>query len=1044
MATTAVGLVVATAWLNRRVVAREALVGWLDQRGIPATVRVDRIEFDGFIGQITVGDARDPDFSGDVAVDYKISAPWSSGGMSLTPSRVLLTGPVLKARWGDKGLSMGALDPLVKEFTAAPPKPDSRSPLIIVQNGRLRLATDYGLVTATGDATVDNGKLMRLKAQTRDLRLAHEDAEATGLSADMDLTTTGDRIALTLQMQAADLKSSTVSGRQARIAIVGDLPYPDMKTQPGRANRAIDSRASLDLSLNGQALSLGGAALTSPSAHLRFNGLTTGWIETFRIAGDLTAEAGAARLSGEGLAANAPSLVLSGSRLDLGRRDMGDLRWSVQGPAVMKAAQASAGELSFSGLSLSTGALVLGGRGAAVEATGPLNLTADRASFGDLALNGVTGSADLDVVQDGTPLIQASGALRSTSASWPLFGPATSDDVPELGTMKTALGDFAVQIPAFQLTTGSSGTRVALSRPAQITPRNGGVLTLQPVARPLYAAEPGELGGGALKLTATRGLGLPEATFDIPDWALTPGGFTAALDGRAALDFGIAQGLTLTTAGVLATDAGVLTYAASRCLDVAVARLELGENDVFDVAGQACPTQTPLAVVREGGWRADVSLRDFSAKAPFLALDVAHIQGAATVIGAPSSLGLSADIASARVADTTTPRRFNPLNGSGSIALKDEKWTGGFDLTPLSAAHSQTRVAHLDITHDGLTERGGVVIQTGDLSFAPGGLQPSDLTALAEGIVSSPVTGSVSFDGRLGWDPALSEGSSSGRLTIPSLDFNTPAGPVKGLKGVIDFTSLVPLITAPNQSLTLASLETITPLTDLDLTFSLEAAAVQVAAGQIQVAGGFVRVEPFSAPLDGVSPITGVVIFERIQLGALLKSTGLDDKVALDAVVSGRLPFVYDPKTGVRITDGSLAAVQPGRLSIERDALTELDAGGGGGDIPPSTVEDLAYQAMEDLAFDTLTATVNSEDGGKLRLRFGIHGRHDPPQRQDLRVRFSDLISREFLKRPMTLPSDTRINLNLNTSLNLNQLVSDLLAVNRDKGGSAPGTPPAP
>lgn len=1037
MATTAIGLVATTTWLNRRFVARHVLVGWLDQRGIPASVRVDRLELDGFVGRIVVGDARNPDFSSDVAVDYKLAAPWASGGMTVTPSQVLLTRPVLKARWSDNHFSLGTLDPLVKEFTGKPPKPDSRSPLIIVRQGQLRLATGYGPILATGDVTIDNGKLMRAKASASQLRLAQGDNQASGLSANLDLTTTGDRIALGMNLQVADLRTEVVSGRDAQVGIVADLPYPDMKAQPGSASRARDSRAALSLSLTGQALSLAGVSTTAPSAQLKFAGVTTGWLETFRIAGALTGEARAAALSGAGLAAAAPSLVLSGSRLDVGRRETGELRWSVQGPAALRAAKASVGDLRFETLSVDAGFMTLGGHDAAVEATGPVSLSAAAARFGDLALSGVTGSADLDYVQDAGAQAQLAGRLRASSGRWPLFGPRAADDLPELAAMKAALGDFAVDLPGVRITAGSGGTRADLTAPARLTPRNGGVLTVQPAAGPVYVAEPGQLGGGALKLTATRGQGLPQATFEIPDWRLTPGGFSARLDGRAALDFGIARGLTVSTTGVLATDRGVLTYVASRCLDVAVERLELGENDVFNVAGQACPTRAPLATVRDGAWRADLAARDFAARAPFLALDLDHIQGRVAVTGSKAGLGLQADIASARVSDVTAPHRFNPLAGSGAIALKNEVWSGGFDLTS-----GQTRVAHLDITHNGLTERGGVAIQTGTLSFAPGGLQPADLTPLVDGIISPPVTGSVSFDGRIDWDPALPEGASSGRLTIPGLDFTTPAGPVKGLRGTIDFTSLTPLITAPNQSLKVDSLETVTPLTDLDLTFSLDKAALQVAGGEIRVAGGFVRIEPFSAPLDRASPFSGVIVFDRVQLGELIKSAGLDDKVTLDAVVSGRIPFTYDPKAGISLQDGLLQAIQPGRVSIQREALTELDAGGGG-DLPPSTVEDLAYQAMEDLAFDTLSASVDSEDGGKLRLQFGIKGRHDPPQRQDLRVRLSDLITRDFLNRPMTLPSDTGIDLNLNTSLNLNQLISDLLQINRERNAEA-GTPSVP
>ncbi|MBJ7485706.1 MAG: YdbH domain-containing protein [Brevundimonas sp.] len=1032
MATTALGLVIGTAWLNRRVVAREVLVGWLDDRGVPATVRVDRLELDGFVGRVVVGDPRDPDFSGDVSVDYRLIGPWSGAGFGVTPSRILLTRPVLKARWSDSRFSMGSLDPVIEEFTGRPPQPDSRSPLIIVQGGRLNLATDYGLVTAFADLTVDNGKLMRLKAWTPDLGLAQAGTRAAGLAATLDLTTTGDRVALGLNLRAADLSGPVISGRNARFGLVADLPYPDMKT------RRADGRASFDLALTGDALGVGGVATTSPDARLTFSGQTTGWIETFRIRGDLTGSLRAAAVTAQGVSTTTPNLTLTETRLDLSRQNSGDIGWSATGPATVTATRASAGELTLSDLAVRSSALALGGRGAGFEATGPLVLTAATATFADLKLTGLNGTADLGLVQGEQTLIQATGALRSSGGRWPLFGPIGSDDVPELAAMKAALGDFSVALPSFRLSAGTAGTRIDLTAPARLTPRNGGVLTVLPVARPIFSAAPGDLGGGALKVTATRGRGLPEATFDVPDWRLTPGGFSARLDGRARLDFGLAQGLTVTTAGTLATDSGVLTYVAARCLDVAVERLELGENDVFDVAGQACPANTtagrPLAEIRDGRWRADLGLKAFSAKAPFLALDVDRIEGTAAVTGSPVGIGLTADIASARVTDATTPRRFNPLSASGSATLSGESWTGGFDLTS-----GQTLVAHLDLTHDGLTGRGGVEIDTGTLTFAPGGLQPADLTPLATGIVSPPVTGSAAFKGQLAWDPALPEGISSGRLTVPGLDFTSPAGPVQGLRGTIDFTNLAPLTTAPGQILHVDKLVTITDLTDLDVNFALGKAAVTVSGAEIQVAGGFIRVEPFLLPLDRTTPFDGVIVFDRVQLGELVKGAGFDDKVALDAVVSGRLPFTYDPVTGVRIQAGTLAAVQPGRLSIQREALSGIEAGGGGA-IPPGTVEDLAYQAMENLAFDTLSANVNSEGDGRVRLMFAIKGRHDPPERQELRLTIPELISRQFLNRPLPLPSDTGIDLNLNTTLNLNEVVGDLLAINRARN-AAPATP---
>ena len=323
--------------------------------------------------------------------------------------------------------------------------------------------------------------------------------------------------------------------------------------------------------------------------------------------------------------------------------------------------------------------------------------------------------------------------------------------------------------------------------------------------------------------------------------------------------------------------------------------------------------------------------------------------------------------------------------------------------------------------------------------FAEGGLQPAQLTPMAD-ILGPPVTGTARFEGRIDW-VADGTGSSSGLLTVPGIDFTSPAGRVTGLKGDIAFTSLTPLETAPGQVLTASQLDSIAPLTDLNVTFALDEAAITVAGGELAVAGGTIRIEPFTLPLDGSGPFTGVIVLDQVQLGDIIAGAGFGDRVQMDAVVSGRLPFVSDPQTGVKVTAGSLFAARPGRLSIQRSALSDLEAGGGG-EVPPSTVEDLAYQAMENLAFDVLTAEVNSLDEGRLSVLFHIKGRHDPPQKQEIRLTLAQLIRRDFLKETLPLPSGTAIDLTLDTTLNANQLVNDLLDLNRARnGGGGPDQP---
>ncbi len=1018
----------AALYLNRRAATRQILVGWLEQQGIEADMQVERVELDGLVASVRIGDAADPDVIVErVEVDYAIGAPWSKGGLGLTPTRIRLVRPVVRASVRDGKLSLGSLDPLVERFTARPPRPDSRGPLVLVEGGRVRLDTDYGPAAILGDARIDDGKLMRLTARMPATAFRSGEVEARRLQATIDLTTTGDRVALTFAAAAERASLPGFNGEAARLTLAGDLPYPDLETRRG------DGRARIDLRLAAARLAAGETSARDADLHLTFDGQTTGWIESFGIEGASAADIRAARIEGPAASAGTARLRLTGARTVVAR-DARGLNWRLDGSVAVKAARASGAGLDGAGLTLASTRLTVGGRGLAMEAEGPVVLSAERLAWDDLTLTGVRGATDFDLVSDGGLRITATGAVSAARGAWPLFGAPTGDDVPELAGMKQALSAFAVEAPRFELVAGHSGARLTLTRPATLRPANGGVLTLSPVATPIFAAARGQAGGGALSLTATRGQGLPEAAFDIPAWRLTPSGFNATLDGRAALDFGLARGITARTRGELASSGGRLTYVAAGCIPLTVERLELDESDVVDVAGDICPVARPLVSVADGRWRAEGGLRGLDASAPFLALEFRDAEGGFTATGGPGGVGLEARIARATVEDATTPSRFNLLTARGSAQLADEDWTGAFDLS-----RGDTVLGRLTLAHDGAAGAGGLTINAPSIVFAEGGLQPADLSPLAE-FIGPPASGSVAFDGRIDWR-ADAEGTSSGRLTIAGLDFTSPAGPVKGLRGTIDFTNLAPLTAAPGQRLNADLLESIAPLTDIELTFGLDKAEVTIEGGDLVVAGGRIRVEPFAVSLDPNQPISGVIVLENVQLGQVIAGSGFGEKVNLDAVVSGRLPFTSDRANGVRIVGGSLAAVQPGRLSIAREALSGLEAGGGGEAVPPGTVQDLAYQAMENLSFDILSAEVNSLDEGRIGVLFRIRGRHDPPVFQELRIPMAEFVSREFLNRPLTLPSGTGIDLTLDTTLNLNQLISDVLELNRARGGQ-PTTAP--
>ena len=1025
-------LLVGLLYLNRRAATRQILIGWLERQGVPAEMEIERVELDGLVASIRIGDPRNPDAVVErVEVDYAIGAPWSKAGMGLTPSRIRLVRPVLRASYRDGEFSLGSLDPLVERFTGRPPRPDERGPLVLVEQGRVRLDTEYGPVAVLGDARIDDGKLVRLSARMPAADLKSGEVEARALTASVTLTTVGDRARVRASASAREGALPGFTGAGLRLTLTGDLPYPDLE------RRREDGRARLDVGLVADRLGGGRFAAREAAVDLDFDGQTSGWLETFRIGGDADIDLRTARLDGPGLQASAAAVRWSDAHAAVVRDDRG-FGWRLDGPLRLSAGRASGGGVDGSDVVLTSRDLTVGGRGAAVEAAGPVALVAGRLAWGDLSLAGARGAGDLELVSDAGLRLAVDGGLQAQRGAWPLFGPVARADGPDLAAMKQALGAFAVDVPRFSLVTGDGGTRFALRSPAVLRPANGGALTISPAGAPLFAAERGARGGGAFNLIASRGRGLPEAAFSVPAWRLTPDGFAADLDGRAALDFELARGIALDTRGRLTSSNGRVTYVAASCMPVTVERLELGENDVTDLSGQACPIDRPLVSIAGGRWRADGALSGVDASAPFLALHFREARGRFAATGGPAGLGLDARIDRATIVDATTPLRFHPLQASGSAWLANEDWTGAFDLS-----REGVTLGRLDLAHDGPSGAGGLTIEAPSIVFAEGGLQPDDLSPLAEDFVGSPATGSVAFEGRVDW-LAEAEGSSSGRLTIPNLDFISPAGPVKGLKGTVDFTSLAPLVTAPGQRLTADVLESVAPLTDIELTFSLDKAAVTVQGGDLTLAGGLLRIEPFALPLDRSQPFSGVIVLENVQLGEIIGGAGFDDKVALDAVVSGRLPFTSDPAKGIRISGGTLAAVQPGRLSIQREALSGLEAAGGGEEVPPNTVQDLAYQAMENLSFDILSAEVNSLDEGRIGVLFRIRGRHDPPQRQELRIGIAEFISREFLNRELPLPSDTGIDLTLDTTLNLNQLIGDLLELNRARNGDPSADAAAP
>lgn len=203
-------------------------------------------------------------------------------------------------------------------------------------------------------------------------------------------------------------------------------------------------------------------------------------------------------------------------------------------------------------------------------------------------------------------------------------------------------------------------------------------------------------------------------------------------------------------------------------------------------------------------------------------------------------------------------------------------------------------------------------------------------------------------------------------------------------------------------------------------------------AARLGAAGGEVRLEPLRIVFRAGDAARGAVVLDHVDLGKLVAATSMADKVQLDAVVDGRLPFEFGPD-GLKVLKGSIAAVQPGRIAIQREVFV--------GETQPNAVQDLAYQAMADLAFDTFTADVGSRPEGRLGVVFHIKGRHDPAVGREAYVSVRGLIDGSALQKSIPLPKGTPIDLTLDTSLNFEQLLDDYReAMSLGRSGSPPAS----
>jgi hypothetical protein len=1014
-----------SAYAGRREISRELALAWLNDKGIEATLDLDDLDATGFAGAIRLGPKNAPVFSAErIEVAYDLASPWTGGKFALNTRAVRLVRPRVNARLDQNGLNFGALQPLIDDVLKSPAEPTTPGPAILIEDARVLLRTPGGPARLTGDASLDDGKLLRFDGRLGAMRYA-----TSGLSFETDgalvkARKRGDRLTVDVQLGLKTFSAGQLDLTEAQGTLQADLTYPDLKmlsmVGPAEARLALKARGA-----EVEAASLGGL-----EANLVVAGLLSGDFKRGGLTGKTTFHARGERLTAQGLDSRDVVADLDLSNLAL-TYDPSGVRGSARTRLAANADRAVAGgaALSRTALEVQSSSLTLVSDKDRSSISGPLTvaLGAGRAAAGGVVLSSLAadGKGRFSVGTDGIALAldaqaDADGAMSGPDAA--RVSAALPNPDYALAAAK-ALSGFALSAPALKLGITGGQTTLSLPRPIALTAGGGAKAVLSAPGGPLVAMRDGAGAGRAV--VALGGGGLPDITLRAPIWRSDASGLTSDVVVAGTLDVPPLAGLTGTLAGQARLAGGGLTIRLNRCTPLTARAILMGEPPISDVKFTLCPTAQPLVVASGGVWRASGAVKDGQA---LINVAQARVEGAAaSFVGGGKGFDVAqVKVTGGRIVEASTEgKRFETVAMLGEVDLARGQWTGALNASTLDGRP----VGTMTLRHDVASGRGQADIDASKLVFAKGGLQPLGLTPLAS--VARDAEGPAAFTGSFNWAGEVL--TSRGRVSTTGLDFKSPLGQVHRLKGEIVFDSLAPLTSPPGQVLTIDSIDAIVPIQSVQASLALGAEALRLEAATFEASKGKVTLEPLDVPLDGKGVIKGVVNIAGLDLGQLVAGSSLADKVKVEAVVDGRLPFEAGP-AGFRFVDGKVYAVGPGRLSIAREALTGVQAGQGGvdpndpltvkKDAPVNAIQDFAYQAMENLSFSTLEAGVSSTDKGRLGVLFHIKGEHDPKVVEKARIGLMELLNGSAFQRRIPLPAKTPVDLTLDTSLNFDELLA--------------------
>ena len=936
-------------WLVLERIADRVIAGQLRDLNLPATYRIESIGLTRqVLRDIVVGDPRHPDL---VIARAEIVLVPQLGQPRIGAIR--LTRPRLYGRWEGNRLSFGTLDPLLTgSGDRAEPFRLPRLDLTVIDGGA-RLEGDHGTIG---------------------LSFEGQGALRDGFAGSLGM------VAPRLDLAGCKVERGSLFGRisvaQARPALTGPLRLGAL-TCPTRAGLAardvvVDLALRADQGLDGGAGRIGVQTRTASAAGVRANGWD-GTIETTYRSQSLTARY---NLVGRGLehgqiASATLSLdgVLRGrgalDRMEAeGTLDAGGLR---MGPALARQLasweRGSDGTLLAPLLRQARQALLREERGSRLRADYVLRAAPQGIGLvlprGEVSGGSGASLLALSRVQlvTGTGPVRLAGNFVTGGAGLPQLHGRLGQGAGGRTRVSLAMADYR-----------AGDARLAIPRLTLVQERSG-ALAFTGILTASGALPGGRVEGLSLPLTGQRGsrggfalwpacTPVRFAALSFADLALDRPGLTLCPPAGSAIVQGDGRGLRVAAGTPALALAGRLGATPVRIASGAAGYASTGGLFVsaLDIALGPAPTASHFRIA---------DLRARLGADPEGTFAGADVQLAAVPLNLREAGGtwryaggrLTIADARFRLEDREQVPRFQPLLAEGgTLALAASRITAE---AVLREPKSKGEVARVDLVHDLGTARGHADLRVAGLDFAINGLQPSDLSHELLGVATN-VSGRVTGAGRIDW--TADRLRSTGRFRTDGLDLAAAFGPTQGIRGEVEFSDLLGLVTPPHQRLTIASLNPGIEVLDGEMLFQLRPGSIVAIEGaRWPFLGGTLGLRPTAMGFGVAETRRFVLDIAGLDAARFVERMELANLTA-NGTFDGTLPLIFDADGG-RIEGGLLTARPPGGNLSYVGALTYKDL---------SPIANFAFDALKSLDYRAMRIAMDGALEGEVvtRVRF--------------------------------------------------------------------------